>query len=351
MLEHTDSLHNHFNYMPSQPSTGYRLSSIKKKKSGTQVFCKHLPMHLMLTLLSCIKRCVFQQAGSLFWRGTAGLSAGRGGVRPAVGSITSGQRCLHRTPPLIIGDERSRSSQGRQARTVPSPGQRGLRGTWRGHMASVASCLPFQGTPPPSPKKDLGFQQAGSSSGLLLTPRGGGGGEWPPAPPSRPARPPHLGLPRPCSPPPAPRGADTHPTARGRRGTHRHAPEGTQPGPLSFSSTPPGGPSPPPRPLPRTAHGCTNTPRPGCEGPPRGTQPATRTHTEKERPRTGTHLLVLGVVRSEVGGGELPAQAEVRQAVQQAHPPGRRVADARHARRATSPHPDPPAMERRRRPR
>lgn len=176
MLEHTDSLHNHFNYMPSQPSTGYRLSSIKKKKSGTQVFCKHLPMHLMLTLLSCIKRCVFQQAGSLFWRGTAGLSAGRGGVRPAVGSITSGQRCLHRTPPLIIGDERSRSSQGRQAKTVPSPGQRGLRGTWRGHMASVASCLPFQGTPPPSPKKDLGFQQAGSSSGLLLTPRGGGGG-------------------------------------------------------------------------------------------------------------------------------------------------------------------------------
>lgn len=218
-------------------------------------------------------------------------------------------------------------------------------------MASVASCLPFQGTPPPSPKKDLGFQQAGSSSGLLLTPRGGGGGNG--------LLPPHPGRRDPrisaCPDPAAP-----HLPRVGQTPTPRHggdaAPTDTHPrepsrGPSPSPPHPQAGRAPPPRPLPRTAHGCTNTPRPGCEGPPRGTQPATRTHTEKERPRTGTHLLVLGVVRSEVGGGELPAQAEVRQAVQQAHPPGRRVADARHARRATSPHPDPPAMERRRRPR
>lgn len=48
--------------------------------------------------------------------------------------------------------------------------------------------------------------------------------------------------------------------------------------------------------------------------------------------RSPPHLLVLGVLRAEVGGRGLPAQAEVRQAVQQAHPPGRRVAHARHAR-------------------
>lgn len=269
--------------MPSQPSTGYRLSSIKKKKSGTQVFCKHLPMHLMLTLLSCIKRCVFQQAGSLFWRGTAGLSAGRGGVRPAVGSITSGQRCLHRTPPLIIGDERSRSSQGRQAKTVPSPGQRGLRGTWRGHMASVASCLPFQGTPPPSPKKDLGFQQAGSSSGLLLTPRGGGGGGNGLLPPHPGRRDPRISA---CPDPAAP-----HLPRVGQTPTPRHggdaAPTDTHPrepsrGPSPSPPHPQAGRAPLRAPCPAQPTGVQTPPGRAARGPHAGHSPP-HAHTQRKR--------------------------------------------------------------------
>lgn len=74
---------------------------------------------------------------------------------------------------------------------------------------------------------------------------------------------------------------------------------------------------------------------------PRRSGPSSAPRSERR-----AHLLVLGVVRAEVCGGELPAQAEVRQAVQQAHPPGRRVADARHARLACLIHPEPPAMER-----
>lgn len=42
------------------------------------------------------------------------------------------------------------------------------------------------------------------------------------------------------------------------------------------------------------------------------------------------HLLVVGVLRPEPAAGGLPAQAEVRQPVQEAHPPGRRVADPSH---------------------
>jgi len=43
MLEHTDSLHNHFNYVPRQPSAGYRLSSVKKRESGgTRALREHL---------------------------------------------------------------------------------------------------------------------------------------------------------------------------------------------------------------------------------------------------------------------------------------------------------------------
>lgn len=42
------------------------------------------------------------------------------------------------------------------------------------------------------------------------------------------------------------------------------------------------------------------------------------------------HLLVVGVLGPELAAGGLPAQVEVGQPVQEAHPPGRRVADPGH---------------------
>lgn len=169
------------------------------------------------------------------------------------------------------------------------------------------------------------------------------------------SRPPRRRVMASCLPRPSREAAPTCPWWGG------HTPHGageTWP-PQTPTPGPPAGAGPPPlhtsragrAPCPAQPTAVEPPPAHPARSPPAGHGP---THTPPN-PRAGTHLLVLGVVRSEVGGGELPAQAEVRQAVQQAHPPGRRVADARHAEPSraepslsphlTSPHPDPPAME------
>lgn len=178
MLEHTDSLHSHVNYMPSQPSTGCRLSSIKEggEKSGAQMFCEHLPVHLMLMLLSCIKSSAFQQALSGFWEGTAGLSAGLGDaglagrITPVTGQCRYPRRCAVMTRSgasgqdgAFTGAQRPAAAQGAGEGTgpgLPPASSRKVsfhllpRGTCvsRKLEAARSSCLPRRGATTSCPR-------------------------------------------------------------------------------------------------------------------------------------------------------------------------------------------------------